>query len=81
MTDSFMQNHQSALDNQREEAEINWLFPEPDKDDIYEQLYEEEVQESLDKLEKLGFKDITESDLDSKSIEEAVMKKFEDLAL
>ena len=30
MADSFMHNHQSALDNQREEAEINWLFGDPD---------------------------------------------------
>ena len=36
MMDSFMQNHQSALDSQREEAAINWRFPEPDNDDIYE---------------------------------------------
>ena len=77
--DSFMQNHQSALDSQREEAAINWRFPEPDNDDIYERLYEEEVQESLDRLEKLGFKDIKESDLDTESIEEAVRKKFEEL--
>ena len=79
MTDSFMHNHQSALDSQREAAAINWRFPEPDNDDIYERLYEEEVQESLDRLEKLGFKDIKESDLDTESIEEAVRKKFEEL--
>ena len=79
MTDSFMHNHQSALDSQREEAAINWRFPEPDNDDIYERLYEEEVQESLDRLEKLGFKDIKESDLGTESIEEAVRKKFEEL--
>ena len=77
--DSFMHNHQAALDSQREEAAINWRFPEPDNDDIYERLYEEEVQESLDRLEKLGFKDIKESDLDTESIEEAVRKKFEEL--
>ena len=74
-----MHNHQSALDSQREESAINWRFPEPDNDDIYERLYEEEVQESLDRLEKLGFKDIKESDLDTESIEEAVRKKFEEL--
>ena len=79
MTDSFLHNHQSALDSQREEAAINWRFPEPDNDDIYERLYEEEVQESLDRLQKLGFKDIKESDLDTESIEEAVRKKFEQL--
>ena len=77
--DSFMHNHKSALDSQREEAAINWRFPEPDNDDIYERLYEEEVQESLDRLEKLGFKDIKESDLDTESIEEAVRKKFDEL--
>jgi hypothetical protein len=41
MSDSFMHKHQSALDSQREEAEINWLFPEDteeieDKDFPYE---------------------------------------------
>ena len=80
MTDSFMQNHQSALDSQREDDAIQYLEDTgvyPDNDAILERLYEEEVEESLDRLEKLGFKDITESDLDSKSIEEAVMKKFE----
>ena len=79
MSDSFMHKHQAALDSQREEAAINWRFPEPDNDDIYERLYEEEVQESLDRLEKLGFKDIKESDLDTESIEEAVRKKFDEL--
>ncbi len=48
MTDSFMHNHQASLDNQREEAEINWLFPEPDNDDILEKLYEEVLEESPD---------------------------------
>ena len=45
MTDSFMHNHQALLDNQREEAEINWLFPEPDNDDILERLFEEAYDE------------------------------------
>ena len=85
MTDSFMQNHQSALDSQMEDKAIQDLedagiYPDPDNDAIFERLYEEEVEKSLDRLEKLGFKDITESDLDSKSIQEAVMQKFEDLA-
>ena len=47
--------------------------------EILERLYEEEVQESLDRLKKLGFKDIKESDLDTESIEETVRKKFEEL--
>ena len=39
MTDSFMQNHQSALDNQREDDAIQDLqdagiYPEPDNDEI-----------------------------------------------
>ena len=45
MSDSFMHNHQSALDNQREEAAINWRFPEPDNDDILENFYEEAYDE------------------------------------
>ena len=82
MTDSFMHYHQSALDSQREDDAIRDLedagiYPDPDNDVTFERLYEEEVEASLDKLEKLGFKDITESDLDVKSIKEAVMKKFE----
>ena len=43
--DSFLHNHQAALDSQREEAAINWRFPEPDNDDILERLYEEIVEE------------------------------------
>ena len=45
MSDSFMHNHQSALDSQIEENEINWLFPEPDNDDILERLFEEAYEE------------------------------------
>ena len=30
MADSFLHNHQSALDRQIEENEINWLFGDPD---------------------------------------------------
>ena len=46
MTDSFMQNHQSALDSQREDKAIQELedagiYPVPDNDDILENLYEE----------------------------------------
>ena len=40
MTDSFLHNHQSALDNQREDDEIQHLqdtgvYPNPDPDDKY----------------------------------------------
>ena len=84
MTDSFLHNHQSVLDSQREDDAIRDLedagiYPDPDNDAIFERLYEEEVEESLDKLEKLGFKDIKESDLDTESVEETVRKKFEEL--
>ena len=34
MSDSFMYKHQASLDRQREEAEINWLFPEEDEEEI-----------------------------------------------
>ena len=44
MTDSFMHKHQASLDSQREEAEINWLFPEDGEEEIEEKQfpYEEE---------------------------------------
>jgi len=45
----------------------------PVNDEILERLYEEEVQESLEKLEKLGFKDIKESNLDQDSIKKTVI--------
>ena len=45
MSDSFMHKHQASLDSQREEAEINWLFPEPDNDEILENLYEENIED------------------------------------
>ncbi len=48
--DSFMQNHQSALDSQREENAIQDLedagiYPVPDNDDILERLFEEAYEE------------------------------------
>jgi len=49
MTDSFMHEHQSALDSQREDDAIQYLqdtgvYPNPDNDDILERLYEEELE-------------------------------------
>ena len=38
MSDSFMHKHQASLDSQREEAEINWLFPEDDEPSDYEMM-------------------------------------------
>ena len=34
MSDWFLHKHQASLDSQREEAEINWLFPEDDEEEI-----------------------------------------------
>ena len=44
MADSFMHKHQASLDSQREEDEINWLFPEDDEEEIEDKdfSYEEE---------------------------------------
>lgn len=40
MSDSFMHYHQAALDSQREEAEINWLFPRDDEEEKENEDYE-----------------------------------------
>ena len=48
MSDSFMHKHQASLDSQREEAEINWLFPEDDEEiEDKDFPYEEEDYETL----------------------------------
>ena len=54
MTDSFMQYHQSALDNQREDDAIQYLedtgvYPNPDNDAILENLYDEAYDELSEK--------------------------------
>ena len=48
--DSFMYNHQSALDSQREDDAIQYLedcgvYPDPDNDAILENLYDEAYDE------------------------------------
>ena len=48
-------------------------------DELLENLFEQEVQRSIQKLKEIGFKDIQESDLDKDSIAEKVHKQFEDL--
>ncbi len=46
MSDSFMHKHQASLDSQREEAEINWLFPQDEEEvEDKEFPYEEEDYE------------------------------------
>ena len=47
--------------------------------ELLENLFEQEVQRSIQRLKEIGFKDIQESDLDKDSIAEKVQKQFEDL--
>ena len=49
-------------------------------DEILENLYEEEVQRSLERMKELGGLLMEESDLDHEYIAEKVQKQFEDLA-
>ena len=48
-------------------------------DELLENLFEQEIQRSIQKLKELGFKDIQESDLDKDSISIKVQRQFEDL--
>jgi len=64
MTDSFMQNHQSALDNQMEDNAIQDLedagiYPVPDNDDILERLFEE----AYDEIKKDNILQLNEDDI------------------
>ena len=48
--DGFMDNHQSALDSQREDDAIqdlqdSGIYPDPDNDDVLDNLYEEAYDE------------------------------------
>ena len=49
-------------------------------DEILENLYEQEVQRSLERMKELGGSLMKESDLDHDYIAEKVRKQFEDLA-
>ena len=84
MSDSFMQNHQSALDSQVEENEINWLFPQPDNDEILERLYDE-AWEDYRKEHNLTDDELYELEQNSDTgvipeIEEEAQKRFEELS-
>ena len=46
---------------------------------ILETIYDEVVEESINNLIKLGFKGITESDLDQDQLEQTTRQRFEDL--
>ena len=74
MTDSFMQNHQAALDNQREDNAIQDLqdagiYPDPrdylDNDAVMEALYEDVRNEFPDAPDSV--------------IEDITQKRFEEL--
>ena len=68
MADSFMQNHQSALDSQREEAAIKWRFPEPDNDAVLENLFEDALEE-VTRKNKYQSPPCTEEELNSTASE------------
>ena len=64
MTDSFMHNHQAALDNQMEDNAIQDLedagiYPVPDNDDILERLFEE----AYDEIKKDNILQLNEDDI------------------
>tara|TARA_R100001015_G_C4428979_1_gene26851 strand:+ start:155 stop:421 length:267 start_codon:yes stop_codon:yes gene_type:complete len=78
MTDSFMHNHQSALDNQREDDAIQYLedtgvYPSPDNDAILENLYDEAYDELSEK-----YPDYSDDTLD-KMATSLAQGKFEEL--
>ena len=58
MTDSFMHKHQASLDSQREEAEINWLFPEDDEEEIEDKdfPYEDDGPSDYEMMSNFGTK-------------------------
>jgi len=49
-------------------------------DEILENLYEQEVQRSLERMKELGGSLMKESDLDHEYITEKVKKQFEELS-
>ena len=78
MTDLFMHYHQAALDSQREEAAINWRFPEPDNDDILENLFEDALEEVTRKNNSYQFPPCTEEELNS-TASELAKQRFDEL--
>ena len=58
MSDSFMHKHQGSLDSQREEAEINWLFPEDDEEEIEDKdfPYEDDEPSDYEMMSNFGTK-------------------------
>jgi hypothetical protein len=58
MTDSFMHKHQASLDSQREEDEINWLFPKDDEEEIEDKdfPYEDDEPSDYEMMSNFGTK-------------------------
>ena len=73
MTDSFMQNHQSALDSFMEDKAIQDLedagiYPVPDNDAVLESLFEDALEE-VTRKNKYQFPPCTEEELNSTASE------------
>ena len=73
MTDSFMQNHQSALDSFMEDKAIQDLedagiYPVPDNDAVLENLFEDALEE-VTRKNKYQFPPCTEEELNSTASE------------
>ena len=78
MADSFMHNHQSALDSQREDDAIQYLqdtgvYPDPDNDAVFENLYDDAYDELSEK-----YPDYSDETLD-KLATSLAQGKFEEL--
>ena len=74
MTDSFMHNHQSALDSFMEDKAIQDLedagiYPVPDNDAILENLFEDALEEVTRKNKSYQFPPCTEEELNSTASE------------
>ena len=73
MTDSFMHNHQSAVDSFMEEKAIQELedagiYPVPDNDAVLENLFEDALEE-VTRKNKYQFPPCTEEELNSTASE------------
>ena len=73
MSDSFMHNHQSALDNQMEDNAIQDLqdagiYPVPDNDAVLENLFEDALEE-VTRKNKYQFPPCTDEELNSTASE------------
>ena len=73
MSDSFLHNHQSALDSQREDDAIkdlqdSGIYPDPDNDVVLENLFEDALEE-VTRKNKYQFPPCTEEELNSTASE------------